>query len=167
MLPKSSEAAWLGIVRILAGVIWLAHGVPKVLNPQFGGPNGMMAGIIRDSMPHASAPYQQFLTNVVLPNSSVFGHLVAWGETLTGLSLVLGLLTRAGGLGGMFLTLNYMLMQGEFSSLRGYGGLDFTTFVLSAVNLVAPTGMRFGLDGLIFGRAARESAKSPPDWVKG
>ena len=167
MLPQSSEAGWLGVIRILTGAIWLIHGVQKVLSPQFPGPSGMMAGMIREAMPQASEPYRQFLTHVVLPNATLFGHLVAWGETLTGLSLLLGLFSRLGGLGGIFLTLNYMLMQGEFATLRGYSGLDFTTLVLSAVNLVVPTGMRFGLDGLIFGRAARESAKSGPDWSKG
>jgi uncharacterized membrane protein YphA (DoxX/SURF4 family) len=166
MLPNSSEAAWLGIIRIITGAMWLIHGVQKVLNPQFAGPDGMMAGMVRDSMTHASAPYHHFLTSAVLPNAALFGHLVAWGETLTGLSLLLGLFSRLGGLGGMFLTLNYMLMKGSFGELNGYAGLDAATFALSFINLVLPTGMRFGIDGLLFGHGARESAKSPPDWAK-
>lgn len=165
MLPFSSEATWLGVIRILIGLFWLAHGVPKLMNPDFATGNGMvkMVGMMSQN---ASGPYQHFLTSVVIPNAPLFSHLVAWGETLTGVSLTLGLLTRVGGLGGMFLTLNYMLAKGEFSSIMAMSGLDSAAFLLSALNLVVPTGTRLGLDGLIFGREARRSAANPPRWAK-
>lgn len=166
MLPNSGEAAWLGIIRIYTGIFWLIHGVQKLVNPQFAGNNGMMVHIIGEAGQNASAPYHAFLTTVVLPNANAFAHLVAWGETLTGVSLLLGLLARVGGLGGMFLTLNYMLMKGSFATIDGYAGLDAAAFALSFLSLVLPTGMRFGLDGLIFGRAARASTKAPPDWAR-
>ena len=37
--------------------------------------------------------YKQFLEATVLPNSNLFAHLTAWGETVVGIGLTLGLLT--------------------------------------------------------------------------
>jgi len=164
MLPNSSEAVWLAIIRILTGLFWLAHGARKVMNPDFASSSGMvrMVGMAH----HATGSYQNFLTGYVVPNAALFAHLVAWGETLTGLSLTLGLLTRVGGLGGMFLTLNYMLMKGAFASIDTVASIDAATFLLSAVNVAAPTGMRLGLDGLIFGRHIRASVANPPHWAR-
>jgi len=166
MLPRSSEAGWLGIIRIYTGAFWLIHGTAKLMNPQFAAPGGMMSEIVRDMVPGSSRAYHQFLVGTVLPNTPLFAHLVAWGETLTGLSLLLGLLARFGGAGGMFLSLNYMLAQGELGKLNGYAGLDAAAFALSFLSLVLPTGMRFGLDGLWFGRVARMSAKDAPGWAR-
>jgi len=163
MLPNSSEAGWLAVIRIYTGVFWLIHGTGKLISPQFASPAGMFSKILQDMMAGSSGPYHEFLVNTVLPHASTFAHLVAWGETLTGVSLLLGLLSRVGGIGGMFLTLNYMLAQGELSKLNGYAGLDAAAFALSFLNLVLPTGMRFGLDGLLFGS---RSAKNAPGWAR-
>ena len=37
--------------------------------------------------------YASFLENIVLPNAKLFAFLVAWGEVLVGLGLIVGLLT--------------------------------------------------------------------------
>ncbi len=148
MLPNpQSYANWLALIRIYTGFSWLLHGVPKLLNPNFAGPNGMMAGILRESTATSSGPYHDFIVNVVLPNSTLFGHLVAWGETLTGVSLLLGLLTRLGGFFGVFLPLNYWLMKSSYAHLGEYASLEVLTIALSFINLVLPTGLVLGLDG--------------------
>jgi uncharacterized membrane protein YphA (DoxX/SURF4 family) len=149
VLPASQKyATWLAVVRILTGATWLAHGIPKLLNPAFFGQNGMMVGMVSQSATQGSGPYSAFLQHVVLPNADLFSHLVAWGEVLTGVSLLLGLLTPVGGAVGIFLALNYFLMHGSYGHITSLGGLDFAAMLLSFINVVLPTGRVFGLDGL-------------------
>ena len=156
MLPlPQTYATWLAVLRIYAGIFWLLHGVPKLLNPNFAKPDGMMAGMIQHALPQTSGAYHDFLVHVVLPNAPLFAHLVAWGETLTGVSLLLGLLTRVGGLVGVLLPLNYWLMKGDFTDFSSLGGLDWAAMALGFINLVLPTGLVFGLDAYLARRRRR------------
>src|SRR5579864_7182773 len=150
MLPLAQTyASWLAVLRIVTGIFWLLHGVPKILNPQFATQHGMMANMLQQAVPGSSGAYASFLTHVVLPNASLFAHLVAWGETLTGVSLVLGLFSRVGGFFGVFLPLNYWLMKNGWAHMGDWSGLDLAMVALSAINLVLPTGLVFGLDGYL------------------
>ena len=63
--------------------------------------------------------------------------------------LVLGLLTRVGGLVGFLLPIQYFIGKGAYTHLDSYAGLDTLTSLASALNLVLPTGAVFGLDALI------------------
>ena len=157
MLPTPRRyAAWLAVLRIFTGVFWLTHGVPKLLNPAFA---ARMPDMIREMSSEASGPYHDFIMHVVLPNASLYAHLVAWGETLTGVSLLLGILAPVGGLVGFFLGLNYFLMKGSYAHLTDLGGLDAAAMALSFINLVLPTGLIWGFDGVLSGsRLGRRSA---------
>ena len=159
MLPSShSYATWFAVLRIYTGIFWLTHGVPKLLNPGFFGPSGMMAGMLREASASGHGPYNDFILHVALPNAGVVSHLVAWGETLVGVSLLLGLLTRVGGIVGVFLPLNYFLLKGSYGQITSLGGLDMAAMALSFVNIVVPTGLVFGLDGLL---PASRTRKTP------
>jgi uncharacterized membrane protein YphA (DoxX/SURF4 family) len=150
MLPSpQTYSTWLAVLRIFTGIFWLTHGVPKLLNPKFFGSDGMMAGMLHEASAHSSGLYNVFLTQVVLPNANLFSHLVAWGETLVGVSLLLGLFSQVGGFFGVFLPLNYFLMKGSYAHVTDLGGLDAAAMALGFINLVLPTGLVFGLDGLM------------------
>jgi uncharacterized membrane protein YphA (DoxX/SURF4 family) len=148
MLPSNrTYAFWLALARITVGGIWLIHGTSKFLQAdKYLPPDGYMAKIVAGGVATTVGPYHDFLANVVTPNMGLFAELVRVGEVLVGSLLVLGFLTRLGGLGGMFLTANYMLAKGMLGSQDGWGGLDGATFVLSAINFVLPTGRAIGLD---------------------
>ncbi|HTU70489.1 MAG TPA: TQO small subunit DoxD [Candidatus Baltobacteraceae bacterium] len=150
-LPSSSTYAfWLSLLRIYAGAFWLMHGIPKFLNSQdFMPPNGMMVEFLNTQISHVSGPYQSFLIHVVLPNASFFAELVRLGEVVTGALLLLGFYTRLGGLIGILLALNYISAKGGLAHLSVWSGLDSTALVLSAVNLVLPTGRMLGVDGIL------------------
>jgi uncharacterized membrane protein YphA (DoxX/SURF4 family) len=150
-------ATWLAVVRIYVGIDWLTHGIPKLLNPDFFGPNGM-AGMVSQMTATTSGPYHAFIQNVVEPNYGLFSHLVAWGETLTGISLLFGALTPVGGIVGMFLAFNYFVAKGSYAHITSLGGLDFETIVLSFINVVLPTGLKWGVDGMIKAARAGKSA---------
>jgi uncharacterized membrane protein YphA (DoxX/SURF4 family) len=159
MLPSPQKyAAWLAVLRIYTGVDWLTHGIPKLLNPKFFGPDGMMAGMITQMSSTTSGSYHDFLQNVVLPNAGLFSHLVAWGETLTGVSLLLGALTPVGGFVGAFLALNYFMAKGSYTEITSLGGMDLSVAALSFINVVLPTGLFWGIDGMF--RSARTRQKA-------
>ncbi len=153
-LPSArAYGAWLAIVRILTGLIWLIHGVPKFLNSaRFMPPNGVIVGYVQRGLPKTSGAYHDFLAGVVQPNIGLFAELVRLGEVCVGISLVLGLLTRVGGLVGVLLPLDYMAGRGEIGTFTDWSGLDACMLLLSAINVVLPTGRTFGVDALFVRR---------------
>ncbi len=161
-LPASRVyAGWLALLRILTGLIWLIHGIPKfVKSDQFMPPNGFIVNYIQQGAARATGPYHDFLLNVVQPNIGVFAELVRLGEVCVGISLVLGLLTRLGGFVGIVLTLNYMAARGGLDTFNAWSSVDACMMLLSATNLVLPTGRVVGVDAL-FGRRPRRRAVVP------
>lgn len=153
MLPSASRyAAVLAALRIFTGLAWISHGIGKLTNPQWGTPDGGFVSFVGDMVHDTSGPYHDFITGFVLPHANVFSGLVAWGETLTGVSLLLGLWTRAGGVVGVFLPLNYWAAKSGFLQWTSLGGLDLGTAALSIINALLPTGLVWGLDGVIAAR---------------
>jgi uncharacterized membrane protein YphA (DoxX/SURF4 family) len=139
----------LAVLRIYAGIFWLDKGVrQKLFDSTWVGPQGDCASVIA-SMTHAPGFFQSFLHAVVIPNVTLFSYAVEWGETLVGISLFVGLLSRVGALGGMFLSLMYFLGNGAGSVHDGAFGFDATTFAMTSLHAVVPTGNVLGLDGLL------------------
>ncbi len=159
-LPASrTYGGWLAIVRILTGLIWLVHAVPKFLKSgMFLPPSGFFASYLQDGIAKTSGPYHDFLANVVAPNAPIFAELVRVGELLVGISLVLGLFSRLGGLFGILLPLDYMAARGALGTINGWGTTDACIALLSAISLVLPTGRVAGFDGLRAPRARRAPA---------
>jgi thiosulfate dehydrogenase [quinone] large subunit len=93
----------------------------------------------------ASGFYKQFLEGTVLPNSSVFAQLTAWGETVVGLGLTLGLLTGLASLVGLFLVTNYGLATQWMSP--GQQGFHLVLFFLMLAFFFARAGRTWGIDG--------------------
>ncbi|MGH8887271.1 MAG: DoxX family protein [Egibacteraceae bacterium] len=77
------------VVRVIVGVIMLAHGWSKLTGP--GGPAGFGTGA---------------LARLGVPAPVLFGYLVTFGEIAGGLALIVGLLTR---LAAVLLTVNLVL----------------------------------------------------------
>ena len=140
------------------GAFWLIHGIQKFTDAGWATPGvGTCATFLKHMSADTSGPYHDFISSVVLPNVQVFAHLVEWGETLVGVSLMLGLLTRLGGGGGVFLALNYWLAKGAYSHFEGYTNFDFLVMILSFLNVVLPTAATSGIDGVL---AARRRARA-------
>ncbi len=160
-LPSSMMyARWLAILRILTGGIWLIHAIPKFTqSDEFMPPNGFIVLYITKGL-QTTAPggmYHSFLTNIVQPNLPIFAEMVRLGELMVGVSLVLGVLTRLGGFGGVVLTLNYMAARGGLTSFDAWASLDAALLILSLTNLVLPTGRVFGID-MFFGKRVEQPA---------
>jgi thiosulfate dehydrogenase [quinone] large subunit len=59
--------------------------------------------------PDVQGWYAWFLENVVLPNASFWSYLVAVGETLVGLALIVGLLAGIAAFFGSLMNVNFLL----------------------------------------------------------
>jgi thiosulfate dehydrogenase [quinone] large subunit len=108
---------WL-IVRLYAGWEWLTAGWDKIGNPAWTGDNAGAAitGFVNGALektggahPDVQGWYAWFLQNAVLPNAATWSHLVAWGELLVGIALILGFFTGIAAFFGAFMNMNYLL----------------------------------------------------------
>lgn len=150
-LPSASTySRWFAVLRMLTGAMWIAHALPKFLNsPSFMPPKGSIEQLVSKGAQHGSHLFAPFLANVVTPNIALFAELVRLGELLTGIVLLLGVFTRLGGLVGIFLPVMYLGAKGPLLSYETLATPDFSMLVLSAINLVLPTGRVFGVDALL------------------
>jgi thiosulfate dehydrogenase [quinone] large subunit len=153
---------WLALVRILTGLIWLIHGVPKFLHSEaFMPPNGVIVIYVQQGIGKSTGPYHDFLVGVVQPNINIFAELVRLGEVCVGISLVLGLFTRFGGLIGILLPLDYMAARGALNTFTDWSSLDSCMALLSAISFVLPTGRVAGVDALFARRRIRPATVIP------
>ncbi|HVA29172.1 MAG TPA: TQO small subunit DoxD [Candidatus Baltobacteraceae bacterium] len=159
-LPSAtSYAFWMAIFRLYVGAFWLMHGIPKwTQSASFMPPNGLMTQFLNAQISNTIGPYQWFLTTVVLPNAWFFADMVRTGEVVTGLLLFFGLFSRWGGVIGVLLSLNYLSASGGLAHLRYWDTINSAALVLSLMNVVLPTGLVFGIDGLL---ARRKTANAP------
>jgi thiosulfate dehydrogenase [quinone] large subunit len=44
-----------------------------------------------------------------MPNAEIFGHMIAWGEVLVGIALIIGAFTGIAAFFGLFMNLNFLL----------------------------------------------------------
>ncbi|MEC1743826.1 DoxX family protein, partial [Schinkia azotoformans] len=95
------------IVRVWLGIQWITGGWHKVADGFDA--SGFMQGAIAKAggdHPAVQAWYAAFLENVALPNAKLFSFLVAYGEVLVGIGLVVGVATIPALLAGAFMNLN-------------------------------------------------------------
>lgn len=110
-----SGLIWL-VVRLYLGYAWLTAGWGKVTNPKWVGAEAGtgLTGFINGAIGKAadgkdvSGWYASFLENMVLPNAKVFSYMVAFGELLVGLGLILGLLTGVAAFFGAFMNASFL-----------------------------------------------------------
>jgi thiosulfate dehydrogenase [quinone] large subunit len=108
---------WL-ILRVYTGWQWLTAGWEKVNDPTWVGAKAgtALAGFVNGALPKATGAhpsvqswYATFLQNIVLPNTALFGAIVAFGELLVGVALILGIFTGIAAFFGGFMNVNYLL----------------------------------------------------------
>lgn len=119
LLFADTRLSWLWLLlRVWLGWHWLEAGWHKVGAPAWTGANAGAAvtGFLRAALERAQAPrpdvpgwYAWFIENVALPNAKVFAWLVAWGEVLIGIALILGALTGLAAFFGTLMNLAFLL----------------------------------------------------------
>lgn len=151
---KLSAPIWL-LIRLYVGYEWLMAAIEKVTNPIWVGSdagaalNGFVQGaLLKTTGPHAdvSGWYASFLNSTVLPHLSFWSNLVAFGELLVAVALIIGAFVGVAAFFGAFMNLNFML-SGSVSinpvlftlsillilawRVAGYWGVD--SFLLSKI----------------------------------
>ena len=108
---------WL-IIRLFTGYEWLTAGWGKVNNPAWVGANAgtALTGFVNNALTqttgaHANVQiwYAWFLQNIILPAAPVWSWIVAFGELLVGIALILGIFTGIAAFFGGFMNVNYLL----------------------------------------------------------
>jgi len=119
-VTMSHPAEWLAVLRILVGLYFVKSLVTKMSLVMLGGVLPIPAVsarwlevmpkiVTRQASENPIASYKHFLEATVLPNSNMFAQLTAWGETVVGIGLTLGLVTGVASLVGLVLVINYGL----------------------------------------------------------
>ncbi len=111
----NSAIIWL-IVRLYVGYAWITAGWGKVTSDAWTGKNagaalqGFVGGALAKSQEGGDVAgwYATFLENTVLPNAKVFSYMVAYGELLVGLGLILGLLTGIAAFFGALMNVTFL-----------------------------------------------------------
>ncbi len=100
--------------RIALGLYWLYEQHWK-LPPDFGlhDPRGLMFAFQQSIRYPTVDLYRAFLQDVVVPHFHLFGWLLGLAEVAIGVSLVLGVLTRAGALLSVLQAVNLLMAQGR------------------------------------------------------
>jgi thiosulfate dehydrogenase [quinone] large subunit len=89
-------------LRVYLGWSWLEAGWGKVTNPAWVGERAgaAVSGFLSRALekttgehPDVTGWYAWFIEKVALPNAKIFSYLVAYGEVLVGLALIIGLFT--------------------------------------------------------------------------
>lgn len=126
-LFNSIKSAWIWLfVRLYLGYEWLSAGWDKVNSDVWTGSKagvvvkGFTQGALEKANsnllhPDVTGWYASFLKHTVLPNAKFFSYLVAYGEVLVGLGLILGLLTGIAAFFGSLMSVSY-LFAGTLSS---------------------------------------------------
>jgi thiosulfate dehydrogenase [quinone] large subunit len=118
-LFANTKMAWFWlIVRVYVGYEWMVAGWQKVQSPAWVGENagaattGFLKGALNKTSgahPDVQGWYASFIENVALPNAEVLSYLVAYGELIVGIALILGIFTGIAAFFGSFMNLNFLL----------------------------------------------------------
>lgn len=118
-LLENPKSAWLWlIVRLYVGWQWLSAGWEKVHSPVWVGKgagaalNGFVNGALAKTAgahPDVQGWYGWFLRTVIMHHPLLWSHLVAYGELLVGIALIIGLFTGIAAFFGLFMNFNYLL----------------------------------------------------------
>lgn len=163
----SHPAEWLVVLRIAVGLYFVKALVTKMSLLLAGGvlPVPVVSDRWLATMPKIVAKqasenplafYKHFLEQTVLTHADLFAHLTAWGETVAGLGLTLGLCTGLASLVGLALVINYGLATQWMSA--GQQGFHLLLFTLMVAFFWSRAGRRWGLDGVI-------AARKPGSWL--
>ena len=152
----SNLGMWM--LRVLMGTMWWQQTLWKI-PPNFSGLKYWM----EQEADHAAIVLQgELVRMIVLPNLTLFGPLVYLVELTIGVTLLLGLVSRAGALLGLLMGLNLWL--GLYSAQGEWPWTYMFLIIIQAIFVIDPPGRSLGADALL--RARRNApGSSHLDWA--
>lgn len=145
----------VALFRMMFGVLWLdlaLQKAPWVIKD--GHRFGWLYGFLWTEIKHPTfAFYKNFLHDIVLPNFNAFGYMTFVTEMSLGISLLLGLFTVLGGIGGALFQLNIML--GAYSVPGEWYWVWPLLIVPHLVFAQSRAGRRLGIDRILWNQLSR------------
>jgi thiosulfate dehydrogenase [quinone] large subunit len=153
-------------LRIFMGITFLYAGIQHLTDPSYFDPSkpGYIGHLI--SQYAVGSPIHDFLLGAVAPNAVTFGYVVAVGESLIGVAVLLGFLFRIAAFFGLILNFTFFL-SATWNAFPYYFGSDIV-FVFSWFTLLL-TGPQVGLslDGVLAKRVKSMRWLIPPTTQSG
>jgi len=144
----------LALIRVWLGYVWINSALGKVASPVWTGSqsgtaiSGFFQGVLAKATgehPAVLGWYADFIRVVAMPNARFFSYLIAFGELLVGLALLLGALTTFATLMSIFMNLNFML--------AGTAGINPVMYTLAIFVIVGGASAGYyGLDYFLLPR---------------
>jgi uncharacterized membrane protein YphA (DoxX/SURF4 family) len=140
-------------VRMATSIFFLLFGEYKLAGPGFA--HGGFQGYLRDFIAGGAVSfYRPLLSGLVLPHAVVLGYAVGAGETMIGISLLLGLWVRPASILGALYLLNLTLATwwgpGHGAPVWRYFGAELDhlpLLLLFIIFFASDAGRVWGLDG--------------------
>lgn len=117
-LFSNTKSSWIWLlVRLYVGYEWLMAGWGKVGSDMWTGSEAgsvitkfATGSLAKTAGAHPDVPgwYAWFLTTFVIPYPEFWSFLVAYGELLVGIALIIGFLTGIAAFFGVFMNANYL-----------------------------------------------------------
>ena len=151
-------AEWLAFLRVAVGLYFVKSLVTKMSITLVGGFLPLPAVserwitvmpniVTKQASENPILWYKAFLEHTVLTHPALFANLTAWGETVVGIGLTLGLLTGFASLVGLVLVINYGLATQWMSP--GQQGFHLILFALMVAFFFSRAGRTWGIDAKI------------------
>ena len=166
MTPLSRPAAsmshpdrWIAFLRVVVGLYFAKAVYTKLGLVMVGGVLPLPGASARwiHTMPNIVTKqasenpivfYKHFLENTVLTHPELFAHLTAWGETIAGIGLTLGLMTGVASVVALVLVVNYWLATQWMSP--GQQGFHIVLVALMIAFFFSRAGRTWGLDARLW-----------------
>ncbi len=142
----------IAIIRVLAGYMFVVAGWRKVSMGSDWVPR--MQGFVNRHIEGENVYgfFLPFLEGVVLKVPAMFAYMVAYGELLLGLALILGVLTRLTALLGMFMVASFLFTKGHSLTLLSASNYDTLWILLFGLLLFTGAGRVLGGDRFLRAR---------------
>jgi uncharacterized membrane protein YphA (DoxX/SURF4 family) len=146
----------IGLLRFIVACMWWQQSLWKI-------PPHWDWGLIHwmeEMVAHASTELQSVLVrDLVLPNIGFFGPLVYAIEVAIAVSLILGLLTRAGAALGALMAINLWL--GLYNAPGEWPWTYMFLVVIQLLFVINPPGRSLGVDALLWRRESASGKGTP------
>ena len=139
-------------LRIFMGVTFIYAGVQHLTDPAYFDPSkpGYIGHLVSGYA--VGSPIRDFLLGVVAPNAVAFGYLVAVGESLVGIAILLGFLFRVAAFAGLLLNFTFFL-SATWNAFPFYFGSDIVFVMCWVTLLLAGPQAGLSIDGVLATRS--------------
>jgi thiosulfate dehydrogenase [quinone] large subunit len=122
--PAYTGLFWL-VLRVFVGYEFLSAGIEKIESGKWLGAGGgaAISGFLKGGLAKATGAHPEvqdwyvgLVNNVFLPNAAIFANMVAIGETLVGIALIFGVLTKFAAFWGAVMNFTFLAAGTSSSS---------------------------------------------------